>query len=205
MTVVVRTLARTIGRFVLGALVAVGCSPAPSSRSASQPESTPSANPATAGRSLVLDEQVLPCGDVIATAEGPSPGHAVVLDRVALPTDVPLQANASGDADPAAQLFAKDGLLIRPGASFELEIPENARGYASMGWGSPGGRTSRLVVPGCGRSTGDGTLLVYAGGYWVAEPMCLPLVVKAGQATAQVSVAVGAPCPAPATVPPGEG
>lgn len=186
----------TMGRLVLGALLAVGCSRAPSLRDTVEPGITTSANPSTAGGSPDRDGQALRCGDAIATADGPSPGHTVVLDRVALPTDLVLQANASGEADPAAKLFAKDGLLIRPGASFELSIPENARSHASIGWGSPSRRTSRLVIAGCGASARDRTWLVYAGGYWVAEPVCLPLTVKAGQATEQVFVGVGAPCPA---------
>lgn len=196
MTVVLRTPAMTIVRLTLGALLAAGCSPAPSLSGSTMPASTTSANPSSAGGPLEMTANALPCGDAIATAAGPPPGHTVVLDRVALPTDVVLQANASGEADPDARLFAKDGLLIRPGASFDLAIPEKARSRASIGWGSPSRRTSRLAITGCGTSTSDGIWLVYAGGYWVGEPMCLPLEVKAGQTTEYVSIAVGAPCPA---------
>lgn len=126
-----------------------------------------------------------------------------MLGKVALPTGVALQANPTGEADPAAQLFAKHGLLIRPGASAELVVPEMAPGQASIGWGSPAMRTRHLVIDGCAGTTATtGAWLVYAGGYWVAEPTCLPLVVKAGGATREVSIGVGTPCPGQAPPPP---
>lgn len=137
---------------------------------------------------------MLRCGDVIATADSPSPGHSVVLGEVALPTETALQANPSAQADLGGQLFAKDGLLIQPGASVELIVPDGVHGQASIGWGSPPIRTRHLVIEGC-RSTTTTSWLVYAGGYWVAEPTCLPLVVKAGGASGQVSIGVGTPCP----------
>ncbi len=203
---VVPIFARAIGPLLLGVLLAVSCSPGPSRHGAAEPgSSTTRAHPANAGGRPGQRAQVLRCGDFIATADGPSPGHSIVLDQVALPTDVALQANDSGEADPAARLFAKDGLLIRPGASFELVIPEDARGHASIGWGSPSIRTSRVVIAGCGTNNGDRTWLVYPGGYWVAEPMCLSLVVKAAQATEQVSVGVGASCPGHASPLPAAG
>ncbi len=89
--------------------------PGPSGHGAAEPGSntTSECPPATAGGPDDPQGQVLPCGGAIATTDGASPGHSIVLDQVALPTDVVLQANASGDEDAAARLFAKDELLIR--------------------------------------------------------------------------------------------
>ncbi|MCA1708012.1 MAG: hypothetical protein LC808_33955 [Actinobacteria bacterium] len=177
------------------------CSAAPSSPDAAERHGTASTTAPASEPQLHLDITMLRCGDVIATAESPSPGHSVVLGEVALPTETALQANPSGQADPGGQLFAKDGLLIRPGASVELVVPDIVHGQASIGWGNPAIRTRHLVIEGCG-STTTTSWLVYAGGYWVAEPTCLPLVVKAGGASRQVSIGVGTPCPGRAPSPP---
>ncbi len=157
----------------LVALTASACvSPAPA-------ESSPPSNGIT----------VLSCQDVIGSEAAPSSDFSIVLDRVALPTDRGLQANRSGESDPTARLFAKEGLLVRRGTSFDLVVPEDWRGRLTIGWGSPAKRTSHLRVPGC-RPTGtinqphyraSDEWLAYAGGYWVPEPNCVSVVVRAGQ------------------------
>lgn len=137
----------------------------------------------------------LPCGAVIGGQRALRNGQSPVFGRVALTTGRALQANRSGDPDPAASLFAKDGLLIRPGASFELIVPRAWRGRLSIGWGSPAIRTEHLVVS-CPH---DGARpsrewLAYAGGYWVREAACVPLIVKVAKKKTRVHVGVGAPC-----------
>src|SRR5207248_2057394 len=69
---------------------------------------------------------LLACQDVIGSEAVPAAGDAIVLDRVALPTARALQANRTGD--PAGRRFAKDGLFIRRGASFDLIVPDDWRG-----------------------------------------------------------------------------
>jgi len=149
---------------------------------------------------------LLACQDVIASEPVPVAGDSIVVDRVALPTERALQANRSGD--PGARLFAKDGLLIRRGASFDLIVPEDWRGRLTINWGSPGKATHHLRVPGC-RPTGtinpvreQDAWLVYAGGYTVSEPACVSLVVKAGQSEQTVRIGVGAACPGQGPPPP---
>lgn len=183
---------RTVA-LVLGAvLLAGGCSAKPS------PVTDQVSGATTAKPVEGTDDpggQALPCGDVIGSAAEPSPGYSVVLGQVALPTAVALQANPSGEADPAARLFAKDGLVVRPGASVEISIPPDARRMASIGWGSPGKRTSRLVIADCRPNSTDKDWLVYAGGYWVARPMCLPLVITSERESQRIFVGVGTACP----------
>jgi len=200
-TAVMSLSARTVV-LVLGAgLLVGGCSPKPPPPPGADQESgATTAKPV--GGSAGSGGETLPCGDVIASAEGPAPGHTVLLGQVALPTAVALQANPSGESETAARLFAKDGLQVRPGASLEISIPADASGQASIGWGNPGKRTSRLVIAGCGKSSTEKAWLVYAGGYWVARPMCLPLVVTSGPESRQISIGIGEACPGQAPPPP---
>jgi hypothetical protein len=147
---------------------------------------------------------VLPCGDVIASAPAAPAQSSVILDAVALPTGRALQANKSGDSDPNAKLFAKDGLFIRRGASFDLLVPEQWRGRLVVGWGSPGKPTTHLRVPGCrptqrmpssSRWDLSDDWLVYPGGYSVAQAACVSVLVRVGQAEQTVRIGVGASCP----------
>jgi hypothetical protein len=154
---------------------------------------------------------VLPCQDVIASASVPPSESSVILDAVALPTGRALQANQSGDSDPRAKLFAKDGLLIRRGASFDLLVPEQWRGRLLVGWGSPGKPTTHLRVPGCrptqrmpssSRWDPSDDWLVYPGGYSVSQTACVSVLVRAGQAEQTVRIGVGASCPGQGPPPP---
>ena len=149
---------------------------------------------------------LLACQDVIGSEAVPAAGDAIVLDRVALPTARALQANRTGD--PGGRRFAKDGLFIRRGASFDLIVPDDWRGRLSINWGSPGTATDHLRVPGCRPTRTVNPIheqdawLVYAGGYTVSEPACVSLVVKAGQTEQTVRIGVGAACPGQAEPPP---
>ncbi|MEA2636581.1 MAG: hypothetical protein QOH92_3348 [Chloroflexota bacterium] len=147
---------------------------------------------------------VLPCQDVIASAAAPPSESSVILDAVALPTGRALQANKSNDSDPSAKLFAKDGLLIRRGASFDLLVPEQWRGRLLVGWGSPGKPTTHLRVSGCrptqrmpssSRWDLNDDWLVYPGGYSVSQAACVSVLVRAGQSEQTVRIGVGASCP----------
>jgi hypothetical protein len=143
---------------------------------------------------------LLPCQDIGAKLAPPS-DFSVVFDRVALPTSRALQANRSGESDPARRWLAKTGLFVRGGASFDLVVPDEWRGRLTLGWG--GKRGTHLRVPECRASaTIDqpsdkvSTLwLVYAGGYWVPEPACVSVVVRAGEAEQTVRIGIGASCP----------
>jgi hypothetical protein len=144
---------------------------------------------------------VLPCEDAIGSNPAPSNGRSAVFDRVALQTERALQAGPTSKTDPAAWLFAKDGLQIRRSVVVELIVPDEWVGRLLIGWGSPAKQTTHLHVPGCRpketinplRPTDD--WIAYAGGYWVKDPACVDLIVKAGATQQTVRIGVGAPCP----------
>jgi hypothetical protein len=147
---------------------------------------------------------VLRCQDVIASEVAPPSESSIILDAVALPTGRALQANRSADSDPNAKLFAKDGLIIRRGASFDLVVPQSWRGRLAVGWGSYAKPTSHLRVPGCrptqrmpssSRWVLSDDWLVYPGGYSVPQAACVSLTVRAGQTEQTVQIGVGVACP----------
>jgi hypothetical protein len=153
------------------------------------------------GQSASIDVTVreaarLPCQDVIGAPEHPDPGYTIVLGRVALPTGYALQAAPSGEDDSNTRLFAKQGLLVKPGSTFELIVPDEWKGRLTIGWGSPAQRTARLEVRGCQSKSSMATQwLAYAGGYWVRDPACVALIVKAAHKMQRVRIGVGEACP----------
>ena len=154
---------------------------------------------------------VLRCQDVIASEVAPPSESSIILEAVALPTGRALQANGSAGSDPKEKLFAKDGLLIRRGASFDLVVPQSWRGRLGIGWGNYSKPTSHLRVPGCrptqrmpssGRWVLSDDWLAYPGGYTVSEAACVSLIVRGAQTEQTVQIGVGASCPGQAPPPP---
>jgi hypothetical protein len=138
---------------------------------------------------------VLACGTYI-DGNAPVAPLRVVLGVVALPVSpvVPaLGTSLSGDANGALRLFAKTGLIIRPGTAFELIVPAQFANRLSIGWGSPGTPSRRVVVNSCPNPGGG--WLAYAGGYWIDHPACVPVIVRAGNKQQEVRIGVGTPCP----------
>jgi hypothetical protein len=138
----------------------------------------------------------LPCRNSIESLDRPTADgdHTVVLGRVGLPTRSALGVNRTAE-DPEFPLFAKDGLVIKAGTSFELIVPRRWRDRLRIGWGSPAQPTARLRVAGCQPIEPSKPWLAYTGGYFVKERACVSLVVKAANQTRRVRIGVGAACP----------
>ena len=123
-----------------------------------------------------------------------------VLGVVALPASPQmrraLQTARVGARDSATHMFAKWGLVIRPGARFRLIVPRRLRDRLSLIWGNAneGHRGTTIVVNGC-RGPRDAKWLAYAGGYYVRRPMCAPLVIAAHGRRQRVLIGVGKACP----------
>lgn len=140
----------------------------------------------------------LPCSESIG---GQPPGRdlSVVLGVAGLPASPrlrrALQTARTGSRDPQARLFAKWGLVIRTGASFELIVPRRLRDRVSIGWGNAGeGHVgSTISVPGC-RGANAEKWLDFAGGYWVHSTICAPLIVNARGLRRRVWIGIGKAC-----------
>lgn len=167
------------------------------------------AGDAGAATNQTRPEASLQCSTTTASEVDPGRSRVVVLERVALPA-VALQANRFRDNAPSARFFSKTGLLVRPGAKFDLIVPKGLRTKLMISWGGSG-RTFVLHAPPCGpggeRDQFDSYDMwdVYAGGFYVREPTCAALKVKAGGITQRVPVGIGAPCPGQFPPAPGVG
>jgi len=144
---------------------------------------------------------VLPCASQIDASAAPSPQLTTVLGQVGLPLrDALGTVLLPNEPNPNARYWAKTGIDVRAGASFEIVVPPAWRGRLSIGWGGVR-QVTRLRVAACrwmsGRSQSSpaGPWLGFAGGYWVRSPACVALVVRAGHQTRDVRLGIGAPCP----------
>jgi hypothetical protein len=160
-----------------------------SGRSSTQPNGPPTSSAAPVGESL------LTCGSYIDGNAQAAPLQ-VVLGVVALPISPgypALGTSLAGGGNGALRLFAKTGLVIRPGTTFELIVPARFTNRLRIGWGTPGTPSHRVVVNNC--SNPGGGWLAYAGGYWIDHPACVPIIVRAGNKQQEVHIGVGTPCP----------
>ncbi|ONH26099.1 hypothetical protein BL253_25405 [Pseudofrankia asymbiotica] len=136
------------------------------------------------------------CGDVIDEISSPPGEFSIVAGDVALPTRVQLQANRDTNlpaSDPRAY-FAKYGLLVRAGVAVDLALASNLANEAAIGWGR--GEPGLVVhVPACPAHGNGVTWVVFAGGYYVNTPRCLPVEVHTPAGRESVSIGAGAPCP----------
>ena len=165
-------------------VIAAGCS-----ASSGKPTGSQATSP------LGADATVLACQDRAGSAARDDPANTVILDSVALPVRDALQANRSGEQDSRMALFAKSGLYLRVDRAFDVAVADEWRGRVFIGWGSPAVRAGEVRVPGCSAGSPTERWLVYAGGYWLREPACISLVVKAGHRQETIRVGVGAACP----------
>ena len=128
----------------------------------------------------------------------PGTGSVGILGVVGLPASpqhMSLQTSASGESGPGMRLFAKQGLDAKATAQFEILVPAEYVGRAAVVWGNPGTPTTHLLFGPCGSIPTTTGWLSYAGGYLVADPMCLPLLVRSAGHEERVTIGVGRPCP----------
>lgn len=121
-----------------------------------------------------------------------------LLGVVALPTSptAPALGTARLGVPGVPRLFAKSGLLVRAGASFELSSAPGSPKSLSFSWNphqdtpSP---TRSLVVRRC-RSTATSKWLAFIGGYYIDQAACVSLIVRTSTAQRRVRIGLGAPC-----------
>jgi len=150
---------------------------------------------------------VVRCGTSVGSSTEAGKDRTVVLGRVGVTTRQTLQVSRSGETDPSAALFAKDGLLVKENLPVQLIVPRAWRNRLSIEWGNSG-LTDHLRVERCPGSEGRGAFNseepgphlpwnAWAGGYFVPKASCVPLIVKAGGVTRRVRIGVGTRCPDP--------
>jgi len=134
------------------------------------------------------------CAAWIASGSDPPDNYRVVVQGLAVPTTPVLQANETGETDPAIRLFAKWGLIVRTGAVVDLRVAPGWEDRVRIKWGSSASPGLAVHVPACPKPSGQSQWLHFAGGTWVAQPACVPLVVRSQGQEAQVRLGVGMAC-----------
>ena len=169
---------------IISVVVATACA-----GNAGKAESEPAATPHV-GPKLVGCEEAVGEGKRLRT-------ERVVLGRVVLPPErFPYRPRYQPGHGPLPY-FAKYGVLILSGpGAVDLLVPSRWRARFAIGWGIRGAEEVRRVrFVGCERAW---RWRAYAGGYYLREPACVPLIVKVGGSVAQVRLGIGRRCEAPA-------
>lgn len=143
--------------------------------------------------SLAPGVALVSCASSIQGLPDPPGDYRLVVRNVALPTASVLEAGDSGGTDPAAWLFAKWALVVRASAAVDLQVGPGWEDRARIGWGGPASPAVAVHVPAC-PSPSSSVWLVFPGGTWVAQPACVPLIVRSQGQQAQVRLGVGMPC-----------
>jgi hypothetical protein len=150
--------------------------------------------PSTPTPAKIAGAQLLDCAASMGGQGRPGVNSPELVNAIALDTSEILQANASGQGDPRYAYFAKSALFVRPGRAFEIIVPDRWVSRVGVAWGNgPASVTSHLQAFSCA-ARDNAEWLAYPGGFYIAEPACVPLTIKAGSNTRTVHVAVGAPC-----------
>lgn len=136
-------------------------------------------------------------GPIDVLGELPVDDLAVIeIDGVAAfaaQTDGPWIPERHGDSD---QSFVKTPLFVRSNSPFQLRLSDDSTGLAQMVWGTTDEdvRGSSIMVDGCPDPVGDDSWLVYPGGFWVLQPVCVRVEVLSGselERSARVEFAIG--------------
>ncbi|NND13907.1 MAG: hypothetical protein HKO10_08075 [Acidimicrobiia bacterium] len=160
---------RRLGEILIAAALLAGCGATP------QPTSSEPVD--------------LRCHELIDHINAPPETYNVVADVVAFN---PAQLSVSSPpGDPDGRLWAKDGLVIRAGAQFEILAPTSTGEDLTFGWGSIDG-VSAIRVPACEFRGSD--WMVYAGGWTPRERGCYDVFIRVDGVIESVQMAIGAPC-----------
>ncbi|NYE95322.1 hypothetical protein FHU41_001543 [Psychromicrobium silvestre] len=91
--------------------------------------------------------------------------------------------------------FAKVGLAVHTGLTFELSVRADWQDRARIGWNNSGNTPTRTEkFPGCKPGAPGAEWVVFPGGFWVKAPACIPLVVTISTETITVPVPIGKAC-----------
>ncbi|SIN43167.1 hypothetical protein [Micromonospora cremea] len=113
---------------------------------------------------------------------------------MAVPDRAVLPAEESGEADPAARLFAKWGLVVRAGTIVDLRVAPGWEDDARIGWGAPAAPAASVRVRACAPNVGQRQWLAFVGGTWVARATCVPLMVRSSGRQDRVNLGIGLAC-----------
>ncbi len=113
---------------------------------------------------------------------------------MAVPDATVMSVQDSGEADPAARLFAKWGLVVRAGRVVDLRVAPGWPDRARLGWGGTSTPAATVTVHACPPEGEPAQWVAFVGGTWVAQAACVPLIVTSNGQTDHVNLGIGTPC-----------
>jgi hypothetical protein len=137
------------------------------------------------------------CGSAIyELPTGSAANIRLVLDRIWLPKVSTVLSWRGAPSQAGADRFLKWGIRVDAGTPVTLEVPASSRRVYALYYGTSAtsvadGPTAVRVTP-CPLAYGRWT--VWAGGYLVAKPSCVPLIVRVGSRSTRVSLSLGRRC-----------
>ncbi|WP_146247344.1 hypothetical protein [Micromonospora arborensis] len=138
-----------------------------------------------------------PCTPSVTAMPAIPAGYRLVGKDVAVPEDTVLAVEDSGEADRAARLFAKWGLVVRAGAVVDLQVAPDWESRARIGWGTARTPAATTTVRACPPNDEQSGWMAFVGGTWVAQAACVPLVVRSNGQENRVNLGIGVACDEP--------
>ncbi|MEU4552140.1 hypothetical protein [Micromonospora violae] len=135
-----------------------------------------------------------PCTTAVDALAAPPAGYRLVGKDVAVPDAPVMSVESSGEADPAARLFAKWGLVVRAGRVVDLRVAPGWQDKARLGWGGTGTPAATATVHACPPEDEQAQWMAFVGGTWVARAACVPLTVTSGGRDDRVDLGIGVAC-----------
>lgn len=175
---------RRISRLLLwslGVCLIVNTVACTSSRDSSQGEARPQARQES-------------CTVSVGARQEPPADYRLMGEDVAIPDRTVLPVEESGEADPAARLFAKWGLIVRAGAVVDLRVAPGWEDRARLAWGTYTEPAVSAHVRACAPADDQPQWLAFVGGTYVARAACVPLTIRSRGQTTLVRLGIGVPC-----------
>lgn len=145
--------------------------------------------------------ETLDCTAVIDEVDTLGESYEIFADAVALHVDPSaLTLPAGGGQAGAYGFFVKTGLLVRPGVAASIRVdpsPTSTAGQVAMAWGNADATVPAPVftIPSCPVPTDNAPAwLVFAGGFYVNEASCVPLIIRSGTMTMTARIPIGTQC-----------
>ncbi|WCN83660.1 hypothetical protein [Micromonospora sp. LH3U1] len=138
-----------------------------------------------------------PCTTSVAAMPALPDGYRLVGEDVAVPDHTVRPVEESGEAEPAARLFAKWGLVVRAGAVVDLQVAPGWEDKARIGWGAPSTPAATTTLHACAPDDGQAQWMAFVGGTWVARAACVPLIVRSNGGESRVNLGIGVTCDKP--------
>jgi hypothetical protein len=140
-------------------------------------------------------QRTIPCGEFVKITPFPYPGNSrrLVLETVSVPGAYLPRTYPT--LETPWRYFAKQGIVVKSGASVAITVPPAWRKRVAISWGNNVHRVFHTIrIADCSRIPRRG--YAYAGGFFLQRPSaCLPLVLAVGGRRQMVWFGIGRHCP----------